>query len=122
MNFDASLNVQPANIKADEFLCRLICNLFENAIIHNPSEGRKVWVFLREVIDGFEVSISDNGKGIPDKRKEELLDPDRRFGGIGIHQSKSIVEKYGGRISIHDRVKGDVIQGAEFRIWFPRRA
>ncbi|MCK4565850.1 MAG: ATP-binding protein, partial [Candidatus Thorarchaeota archaeon] len=93
----------------------------ENAVVHNTNEDKRVWLVLREVKDGFEVSIYDNGKGIKDKRKEELLDPDRRFGGIGIHQSKSIAEKYGGKVSIHDKVKGDFTQGAEFRIWFPRR-
>ncbi len=119
--FDAIYEVQEANIRADEFLHLLVCNLLENAVVHNTNEDKRVWLVLREVKDGFEVSIYDNGKGIKDKRKEELLDPDRRFGGIGIHQSKSIAEKYGGKVSIHDKVKGDFTQGAEFRIWFPRR-
>ncbi len=119
---DVGYEAKPANIRADKFLSLVLSNLVENAIIHNPNEERKVWIVLKEVNDGFEVSICDNGKGIKDKRKEELLDPDRRFGGIGIHQSKSIVEKYGGSISIYDRAKGDFTQGAEFRIWFPKRA
>lgn len=119
---DVRYDVRPANIRGDMFLSLVFSNILENAIFHNPNEERKVWIVLREVKDGFEVSICDNGKGIKDKRKKELLDPDRRFGGIGIHQSKSIIEKYGGSISIHDRVKGDFTQGAEFRVWFPRRA
>jgi signal transduction histidine kinase len=69
---------------------------------------------------GYEVSIADNGIGIPDAVKASLFDTSRRFGGLGLHTARYIVEKYNGRIEVHDRVNGNPGQGAEFRIWIPK--
>lgn len=52
--------------------------------------------------------------------KDSLLDPARRFGGIGIHQAKSLLKKFNDKISIHDKVEGEVSECAEFRLWFPK--
>ena len=91
-----------------------------NAIEHNPNEEKKVWVDLTEVDHGYIVSIADNGKGIPDTLKTSIFDTSRRFGGLGLHTAQFIVEKYNGRIEVHDRVIDDSTQGAEFRIWIPK--
>ena len=91
-----------------------------NAIEHNPNVEKKVWVDLKEDETGYIVSIADNGKGIPDAVKAGLFDTSRRFGGLGLHTANYIVEKYNGRIEVHDRVRGDSTQGAEFQIWIPK--
>ena len=39
---------------------------------------------------------------------------------MGIHQAKKIVEKYGGSVSVKDRVDGDSSQGASFSLWLPK--
>ena len=65
-------------------------------------------------------SESDNRPGISDEKKEILFDPERRFGGVGIHQALRIAQKYDGHISIDDRVANDSSQGAKFRLWLPR--
>ena len=70
--------------------------------------------------DGYELTVSDNGPGIPDKQKTWLFDVDRRFGGVGLHQVKQIIEKYSGRIEVLDRIHGDPRQRAQFRIWLPK--
>jgi len=79
-----------------------------------------LWVDIQESGQGYQVSIWDNGQGISDDKKDSLFDPSRRFGGVGIHQTIRILHKYGGHISVHDRVASDPTQGAEFRIWFPK--
>jgi len=107
-------------VLADEYLGNLLMNILENAILHNDKKKKRVWLNLREVKGGYEVSIADNGPGILDERKESLFDQDRRFGGVGVHQALKIAQKYGGRISVQDRVHGDPSKGAEFRIWFPK--
>jgi signal transduction histidine kinase len=109
-----------AEIIADEFLKVLCRNLVDNAVLHNTNKDRSVWITLSEANDGYALSVQDNGPGITDDRKESLFDPGRRFGGIGIHQAKKIVEKYGGLISVDDRVPGDYSRGASFSIWFPK--
>lgn len=107
-------------IFADIFIKQLLMNLLRNAVIHNNSKVRRVWITLKESEDGIVFCISDNGDGIEEGRKIELFDPERRFGGLGIHQAKSIIDKYSGRITVHDRVPGDYSQGSEFRVWIPK--
>ncbi len=106
-------------IESDRFLEILICELIENAVIHNEREEKKVWVSLKKSDGGCYLSISDNGLGIPDKRKAELFNASRRFGGVGLHQVRQIVEKYGGSIEIRNRIRSDPNQGAEFLVWLP---
>lgn len=118
--FKSEIDTNTNQVLADEYLRILCCNLLNNAITHNQNKDRKVWVSLSEVSEGYVVTIEDNGPGISDERKESLFDAGRRFGGIGIHQAKSIVEKYGGFISVNDRVKGDPNQGASFSFWIPK--
>ena len=95
-------------------------NLLDNAVVYNNKKTRQIWVELIEVDEGYEISIADNGAGIPDEKKDILFDPDRRFGGVGVHQVRRIVQKYGGKLSVHDRIDGDIEQGAKFRIWVPK--
>jgi PAS domain S-box-containing protein len=118
--FDLSLNADNALIDADQFLEQLLGNMIENAIEHNPREQRLVWVSLRESGEGYEIAISDNGHGISGSLKTAIFDVSRRYGGVGLHQSKQICDKYGGRIDARDRVKGEPTKGAEFVVWLPK--
>jgi signal transduction histidine kinase len=118
--FKITSEVKKAVIMADEFIQILYRNLVDNAVNHNMSKDRVVWISLRESNDGFMVSVQDNGPGVSDERKESLFDAGRRFGGVGLHQAKNIVEKYGGQLSVGDRIAGDSSQGASFDIWLPR--
>ncbi|MFW9844629.1 MAG: ATP-binding protein [Candidatus Thorarchaeota archaeon] len=115
------LGAAEARVLADGYINVLLLNLLENAVIHNPNRRKRVWVKLNSVVDGFEVRIADNGLGLSDKQKIEILDPSRRFGGIGVHQARNIVNKYGGHLFVVDRVRDEPTKGAEFRIFFPRR-
>jgi len=120
VQIEVNLGAQQPTVFADKYLGNLLMNILENAILHNDKKTRRVWLDLREVEEGYEVAIADNGPGILDERKESLFDQSRRFGGVGVHQALKIAQKYGGRMSVHDRVHGDSSQGAEFRIWLPR--
>lgn len=107
-------------VKADKFLDLMVKNLLENAASHVEDEEAQIWVKLRDSDDGFELSIADDGPGIRDELKEVLFDPNRRFGGVGIHVVRQIAEKYGGHIEVRDRVEGQYDMGAEFRVWLPK--
>ncbi|MGD9397207.1 MAG: PAS domain S-box protein [Candidatus Thorarchaeota archaeon] len=120
VKFEISLNADNSLIDADQFLEQLLDNLIENAIEHNPREERIVWVSLKESGDGYEVAIGDNGHGISGSLKTAIFDVSRRYGGVGLHQSKQICDKYGGRIDARDRVRGQPTKGAEFVIWLPK--
>jgi PAS domain S-box-containing protein len=106
-------------ILADQFLDHMISSLLENAVIHNNREDKQVWVNIQTNGDDVVLSIADNGPGISDDRKKELFDKTRRYGGVGLHQVKQIVDKYGGKIIVQDRVDGVASDGVKFEVWFP---
>jgi signal transduction histidine kinase len=109
-----------APVKADKFLDMMVRNLLDNAVGHNDDEESRIWVKLRDSKGGYEFSIADDGPGIRDELKEVLFDPNRRFGGVGIHVVRQIAEKYGGNIEVRDRIEGQYNMGVEFRVWLPK--
>jgi signal transduction histidine kinase len=117
---ELAIRSRGAIVDADEFVEQLLSNLIENAIEHNPNIEKKVWVTLFKSGDGYEVSVSDNGHGLSEALKIAIFDVTRRYGGVGLLQSKQICEKYGGRIKVRDRVQGQPGEGAEFSIWLPK--
>ena len=114
-----TLKADDAIVDGDQFLEQLLDNLIENAIEHNQKPERKVWIVMDKKGDGFNISIADNGPGISDALKTAIFDVSRRYGGVGLHQSKQICDKYGGRISVLDRIPNQPNQGAEFIVWLP---
>ncbi len=109
-----------AFIEANEYLTVLLAQLMQNAVIHNPREAKAIWIRLDEHHEDYELSVADNGSGIPDSRKQSLFDSSRRYGGIGLHLAHHIMDRYGGRIAVRDRVEGDPSQGADFWVSFPK--
>lgn len=114
------VGVSEAVINADRFLCHMLMNVLSNAIKHNNHNDKKVWTHLTDAGDGYELTIADNGPGIKDSLKKNLLSPERRSGGVGILQCVQIAHKYGGSFEIHDRVAGSPEMGAKFRLWIPK--
>jgi PAS domain S-box-containing protein len=103
VEFHRSYKIAEAIIEADNYLELLLSNILMNAIEHNNSSEKEIWITLSEDPEEFMVSIADNGPGIPDSMKIDLFDMSRRFGGLGLHQSKQILDKYDGRIEVLDR-------------------
>ncbi|MDF1538366.1 MAG: PAS domain S-box protein [Candidatus Thorarchaeota archaeon] len=110
----------PVRIMADDHLGYLLHLLFENAVLHNPSDTKKIWIKLDEGEGEYHLSIADNGKGLDEFHKTNLFNKDRRFGGVGIHQARGIMDKYLGKISVEDRIHGDHTSGAKFILSFPK--
>jgi PAS domain S-box-containing protein len=108
-----------AFVLADYFLEDLIINFLENAIKHNTSENKQIWIKLQHKDNGYELSIADNGSGIREKDKSKLFNPELRLGGMGLLLSAEKIDKYGGTIQVCDRVFGNSCLGAMFRIWLP---
>ena len=116
---ETDIQIAGALVLADRFLEELLMNLLQNAVEHNPRENRHVWVRLTEEAGGYGVSIADNGEGITDPRKVQLFDMTRRYGGVGLHLCKHILDKYGGRIEVSNREPSDPSQGLEVTVWLP---
>ncbi|NHI88598.1 MAG: PAS domain-containing sensor histidine kinase [Candidatus Thorarchaeota archaeon] len=120
VSFEISLDADNSLVEADQFLEQLLENIIENAIEHNHSDERIVWISLKESGDGYEISIGDNGQGISSSLKTAIFDVSRRYGGVGLNQSKQICDKYSGRIDVRDRIAGQPTKGAEFIVWLPK--
>lgn len=119
IRMDISPSEAWANI--DQFFKLVISDILENAVTHNPHQTsqKKIWIRTYPQQDGLEISISDNGKGIPDSQKEALFDMQRRYGGVSLHLALQVFDKYGGNISVRDRLPGEPDLGTEFLLWIP---
>ena len=83
------------------FAERAIANLVQNAVQHNPDPGH-VAIVLRELEDGFELVVADDGPGMGDSVLADLrsatfvLDPARRRGpGLGVAITAEIARRAG---------------------------
>ncbi|MHA1577720.1 MAG: sensor histidine kinase, partial [Candidatus Thorarchaeota archaeon] len=111
-------------VMADEFLVDAFYNLIHNAMKVSDDIPEIQVIAERSEVDGFiNISISDNGQGISDDRKEMLftrLDTGRTLGsGIGLTLVKRIVERYYGTVWIEDRIPGDYTKGAKLILQLP---
>jgi PAS domain S-box-containing protein len=115
-------------VLADEFLIDLFYNLLHNAARMDQSES--VVIDVSEYPSDEEgmlmLKIEDRGPGISDTMKEAILtrfdEKVKRGWGLGLTLVKQIVDRYGGRIWIEDRVAGDHGQGASFVLVLPAAA
>ena len=108
----------PIRVLADQAASQLVWNLLENAVIHNDLDPANKLVKVRGRVygDTFMLSVADNGPGLSDSKKAELFDPSRRYGGVGLHLVRRLVEKYGGTVEVTDRVRGKPEHGLKFVI------
>ncbi len=115
----------------EDRLVQVLRNLIGNAKSFSPPAGR---IFLRGRETGgvVEISVEDEGPGIPDGKLEHVFDrfyserpQGERFGqhsGLGLSISRQIVQAMGGRIGAENRrdTTGKIL-GARFVVRLPRR-
>lgn len=93
-------------------LDQVVANLVENAARHSPEGGRVTVRADAEPGGGFvRVSVLDEGPGIPEEQRHEVLEPFRSGGGssstgIGLAICRSVVEAHGGTIHVDEAPHG----------------
>ena len=91
-------------------LRRLLLNLLDNAIKYTPAGGA-VHVRAARVSDGYTVSVSDTGPGVPVDARERLFDrfyrasrargaADSTGAGLGLAIARWIAEAHAGRLEL----------------------
>ncbi|KUG19913.1 sensory transduction histidine kinase [hydrocarbon metagenome] len=108
---------------ADRLLSEVFTNLIGNAVkFGGPDVGIAVTVESFDDEDNTVlVSVEDTGPGVPDETKESIFhrfEQGRSQGrgeGLGLFITKTLIERYGGRIWAEDRVPGHPELGAAFR-------
>ncbi|WP_302213262.1 sensor histidine kinase KdpD [uncultured Oscillibacter sp.] len=103
---------------------RVIINMMNNAIQYTPKDSHIILSGTRRK-DWVEISVSDDGPGIPDEAKKHLFDlfytaeqgkPDSKRGlGLELHLCQSIVNAHGGTITVSDHAPS----GTTFRFTLP---
>jgi signal transduction histidine kinase len=115
-------------VRANELLHDVFANLVSNAIKHTGDRADIV-VDLDAVKDNgsryYRVMVEDNGPGIPDDFKPKIFNRtlkgtnSARGMGLGLYLVKSLVDSYGGRVWVEDRIFGDHTKGAKFVVMLP---
>jgi signal transduction histidine kinase len=128
---DVAIEYRPScacRVLANDLLKDVFTNIVGNAIKHSAGSLRiAVSLACRgEPPNGAcVISIEDNGPGIPDRVKAALLSSQRDARkkmagrGLGLYIVKTLIEDYGGRLRIEDRVVGDYRRGCRFIVELP---
>lgn len=111
-------------LRADpEQLHRVISNLVRNArqAIAGTGTGGEVRVRAEDGEDGWTITVSDTGPGLPPKAQDHLFQPfqggTRKGGsGLGLAISSDLVRGHGGRLDL----VGTGPEGTTFAIFLPR--
>jgi len=101
----------------DQMLERVLVNLFANSLMHGGGI-RRIRVWFQESEEGGSLFIADDGRGVPEDKKERIFD--RGYGdnsGYGLFLVRSILDITG--ITIKE--VGVPGQGACFRMDLPRK-
>jgi len=106
-------------VSADSLLPMIFANLIGNAVKFG-GPGVEITVRVEEQDGEVLVSVEDTGPGIPDEVKRLLFQRfERGMGrgrgeGLGLYIVRTLVERYGGKVRVEDRVPGHLEQGAAF--------
>ncbi len=103
-------------------------NLVDNARSFSPPGG-EVRVYLSRTRHEVNVRVEDDGPGVPPDNLETVFErfytsrpKGAAFGGnsgLGLAIARQIIKTHGGRIWAENRVKGDQVLGASFRVAMP---
>jgi two-component system phosphate regulon sensor histidine kinase PhoR len=114
----------PMVVADEDKVDQILTNLINNAIKYSP-DGGHVWVSARGTDGNIEVSVKDEGVGIPEEHLDKIFarfhrvesGDSRRAGGtgIGLYLVKHLVEAHHGRIRVDSRVD----QGSTFTFTIP---
>jgi len=101
-----------------------IANIIDNAITYSP-KGEKIIISLKRLDNKIQVSVKDNGIGIPKKEQPRIFNKffrgaraikkETRGNGLGLYISKNIIEAHKGKIWF----KSKEGQGTTFFFTFP---
>jgi signal transduction histidine kinase len=125
IDFEASSEFEKLEMNVDKMkIKQIMFNLLSNAIKFTPKNG-KVW-FDSKIIKGYvNISVSDNGIGIPLEQHKAIFDPfkqvssssNRTHGGTGLGLAivKYYVEMHSGEIT----VESEIGKGSMFTFTIP---
>ncbi|MFW5946466.1 MAG: PAS domain S-box protein [Candidatus Natronoplasma sp.] len=119
MDIDLEVEREEIQVKAGPLLETLFFNLIENSIRHSGCEKIRIRVLSED--DKGLIIFEDDGVGIPDEKKEKILEKGFKQGksggsGLGLYLVKKVIDSYDGRLEVKDSELG----GVRFDIYLER--
>jgi signal transduction histidine kinase len=117
-------------VLANEFLIDVFTNLIGNSIKHSTNGSVTIDITLSKRSnnngsDYYLVAVADDGPGIPDELKFKIFnrflrgETKARGSGIGLYLVQALVNDFGGKVWVEDRVSGDRSKGSKFFVELP---
>jgi signal transduction histidine kinase len=128
---DISISYAPIrgyNVNANPLIKDIFINLLDNTVKHCDDPVRISVDISSAGQNGstlYRVIVEDNGRGVPDDKKAVIFnrlsrgETKARGTGLGLYIVKTLVEGFGGSVSVEDRVPGDHSKGARFVVMLP---
>ena len=94
-------------VAATELLSSVFRNLLNNAVTHNDKDTPEVTIAVEADDNTVAVRVADNGPGIEDEQKTEIfgrgeMGLESAGSGIGLYLVDTLVEMYGGSVTVTD--------------------
>jgi anti-sigma regulatory factor (Ser/Thr protein kinase) len=107
-NFHLFSKIDPSELK------RILSNLINNSIESFPNNSGEITVDFFEKDQAVNITVADNGLGIPNQVIEKLFSQDfqstkNKGSGIGLKSSKEFLNKINGDLSIESNTKGTTV-------------
>jgi PAS domain S-box-containing protein len=115
-------------VAANELLKDIFMNLVGNSVKHSSGPITIKIAMAMVTVEGrpyCQVYVEDNGPGISDDIKAKLFhrlsleNAKARGKGFGLYLIKQLVDDFGGKFWMEDRVPGDYTKGAKFVVLLP---
>lgn len=113
-------------VLVDDLLDDVFTNLYANAVKYTNGTEVHIQTTIQEAgnDDYWMISISDNGRGIPDEMKPQLFSrylKSAQGSGLGMSIVHAlVVDRYHGKIRVGDTVRADYTKGTTVEIWLPK--
>ena len=106
-------------IVRSELLDQVLVNLLVNAVEHVPIRSGSIFIEAKPVGSQLQITIADNGTGIPDNLKELIWEPffttSPNRAGLGLAIVQNLLTEIGGSISLDS----GYIKGSRFVVLLP---
>jgi len=114
-----------AVVMADDLFGQVFTNLMGNSVKF-CTENPEIAIIIQDQAEQIQVTVADNGPGIPDELKPEIFDRFRKGRskksgkGLGLFITRHLIEGYGGRIWAADCIPGRPHEGAAIHFTLKR--
>ncbi len=110
------LDLEPITMDLDTpWIERLVANLLRNIVRHTPPDAR-VWIRTRATAKGVELTVDDDGPGIPEDDRQRLTEPFQQGAeaassaqpgmGVGLSLVNTFAQLHGGDLVITESPAG----------------